>query len=69
MLNDSSTILVTGGAGFIASNFVLKRLEQVDSLIVLENLTYAGDLPNLPSAECDKQWIDKNYAAWGEATL
>jgi dTDP-glucose 4,6-dehydratase len=70
MLNDSSTILVTGGAGFIGSNFVLKRLEQVGSpIIILKNLTYAGNLQNLASAECNTQWIDKNYAARGEATL
>ncbi len=42
-------ILVTGGAGFIGSNFVRWVLgEQPDCLIVnLDNLTYAGNLENL----------------------
>lgn len=42
-------ILVTGGAGFIGSNFVhywLKR-HPADSLTVLDKLTYAGNLENL----------------------
>jgi dTDP-glucose 4,6-dehydratase len=41
-------ILVTGGAGFIGSNFVeliLKNNE--DQIIVLDKLTYAGNLKNL----------------------
>jgi dTDP-glucose 4,6-dehydratase len=47
-----SAILVTGGAGFIGSNFVLDwiALEQ-DSVINLDKLTYAGNLENLASLE------------------
>ncbi len=42
------TILVTGGAGFIGSNFVLDWLAQSDErLINLDALTYAGNLKNL----------------------
>jgi dTDP-glucose 4,6-dehydratase len=42
------TILVTGGAGFIGSNFVLDWLEQFDEPVVnLDLLTYAGNLENL----------------------
>lgn len=45
-----NTILVTGGAGFIGSNFVLQRLERDSaSLLNLDNLTYAGNLGNLKS--------------------
>ena len=48
MLNDSSPILVTGGAGFIGSNFVLDWLALVDTPVVnLDKLTYAGNLENL----------------------
>lgn len=44
------TILVTGGAGFIGSNFVLDWLDQSDeSVINLDRLTYAGNLQNLES--------------------
>ena len=45
-------ILVTGGAGFIGSNFVRESLigdkrADLDSLVVLDSLTYAGNLENL----------------------
>ncbi len=42
-------LLVTGGAGFIGSNFVRNRLEQHpdDEVVVLDKLTYAGNMSNL----------------------
>jgi len=42
-------LLVTGGAGFIGSNFVRRRLaaHPDDALVVLDKLTYAGNLENL----------------------
>jgi dTDP-glucose 4,6-dehydratase len=41
-------ILVTGGAGFIGSTFVRRRLESTtDSVIVVDKLTYAGNPANL----------------------
>jgi len=42
-------ILVTGGAGFIGSNFVRKFIDDtgISSLTVLDSLTYAGNLNNL----------------------
>jgi dTDP-glucose 4,6-dehydratase len=44
------TILVTGGAGFIGSNFILQRIEQGSARIInLDRLTYAGNLHNLSS--------------------
>lgn len=46
------TILVTGGAGFIGSNFVLDWLAQSDEKVInLDVLTYAGNLENLASLE------------------
>lgn len=52
MLNDLSPILVTGGAGFIGSNFVLDWLAlQGTPVVNLDNLTYAGNLQNLTSVE------------------
>lgn len=48
------TILVTGGAGFIGSNFVLDWLAQSDEPVVnLDKLTYAGNLETLQSLEGD----------------
>jgi hypothetical protein len=41
------TILVTGGAGFIGSNFVLQRIAAGDRIITLDKLTYAGNLGKL----------------------
>ena len=44
------TILVTGGAGFIGSNFVLDWLAQSDETVVnLDKLTYACLLYTSPS--------------------
>jgi dTDP-glucose 4,6-dehydratase len=48
------TILVTGGAGFIGSNFVLQWLEKVGTLLVnVDALTYAGNAENLDSLKND----------------
>ncbi len=46
----SKTILVTGGAGFIGSNFVRHILENYPDykVVVLDMLTYAGNMENLP---------------------
>ena len=48
------TILVTGGAGFIGSNFVLDWLKGSDeSVVTLDALTYAGNLENLAALQGD----------------
>jgi len=55
-------MLVTGGAGFIGSNFVRMALTdkfpdfKVDKLIVLDLLTYAGDKDNLKLIENDSRY-------------
>lgn len=52
------TILVTGAAGFIGSNFVLDWLAQSDESVVnLDALTYAGNLENLASLQGDRRHI------------
>lgn len=51
-------ILVTGGAGFIGSNFVLSSLAAWDASIVnLDKLTYAGNPANLSSIEDDRRHV------------
>jgi dTDP-glucose 4,6-dehydratase len=47
--NSADPILVTGGAGFIGSNFVLNWLADGGRLINLDKLTYAGNPANLAS--------------------
>ena len=64
-------ILVTGGAGFIGSNFIRHIISKYPehSVINLDNLTYAGNLENLKDIEdqpnysfikgdiCDRQFL------------
>ena len=51
-------ILVTGGAGFIGSNFVLDWLAHNDEPVLnLDVLTYAGNLENLAAVEADRRHI------------
>jgi len=51
-------ILVTGGAGFIGSNFVLDWLADSDELVInLDKLTYAGNLQNLASLKDNPRHI------------
>ena len=55
------TILVTGGAGFIGSNFVLDWLQDADTrserVVNLDALTYAGNLRNLASLQSDARHV------------
>ena len=44
-------LLVTGGAGFIGSNFILRRTAKGDSILNLDKLTYSGNLENLASVK------------------
>ena len=44
-----ATLLVTGGAGFIGSCYVLARCTAGDTIINLDKLTYSGNLENLAS--------------------
>lgn len=44
-------LLVTGGAGFIGSNFVLEAVGRGHKVVNLDALTYAGNMENLSSLE------------------
>ncbi|MBG42489.1 MAG: dTDP-glucose 4,6-dehydratase [Aequorivita sp.] len=69
----NNKVLITGGAGFIGSNYVeylLKNSE--DEIFVLDKLTYAGNLQNLEAVSdkitfikgdiCDLEFIQKLFA-------
>jgi dTDP-glucose 4,6-dehydratase len=72
------TYLVTGGAGFIGSNYVLQLLQKHVDVFVLnvDKLTYAGNLANLASIEgdarhcfiqadiCDHERIAQLFKKW-----
>jgi len=76
-------LLVTGGAGFIGANFVLYWLEKypADKVVVLDALTYAGNMENLVSAQrnnnftfvrgdiCDSALVEKLLAEHSVDTL
>jgi dTDP-glucose 4,6-dehydratase len=50
-------ILVTGGAGFIGSNFILQKMQDSSfSITNLDKLTYAGNLTNLVSIAGDRRY-------------
>lgn len=69
------TIIVTGGAGFIGSNFIFYVLERHPDyrIVCLDKLTYAGNLSTLKSVMdnsnfrfvkldiCDKEGVDKLF--------
>jgi dTDP-glucose 4,6-dehydratase len=51
-------LLVTGGAGFIGSNFVRRMLQRNSDvqIVVLDKLTYAGNLANLADVAADPRY-------------
>lgn len=53
------TLLVTGGAGFIGSNFIHYVLSEHEDVRVvnLDKLTYAGNLQNLKNIENDPRYL------------
>ena len=52
------SILISGGAGFIGSNFIVYFLEKYKeySIINLDLLTYAGNLENLRECESNPRY-------------
>ena len=76
-------IMVTGGAGFIGSNFVIYMLEKYPEydIIVYDKLTYAGNLENLLTVKddpryhfvqgdiCDAAKVDETIAQYSIDTI
>ncbi|MEA4912173.1 MAG: dTDP-glucose 4,6-dehydratase [Oscillospiraceae bacterium] len=76
-------VLVTGGAGFIGSNFILYMLDKYDdiNIVNIDKLTYAGNLKNLTSVEkdpryafrqidvCDRERVEPLFAEFGVDTV
>jgi dTDP-glucose 4,6-dehydratase len=57
MVEKTQVMLVTGGAGFIGSNFVRFALKRTAGrVVVLDKLTYAGSLENLRDAQEDQRF-------------
>ena len=51
------TIFVTGGCGFIGSNFIINQIQHTDnSIINLDKLTYAGNEDNLKDIASSNQY-------------
>ncbi|MBR0450539.1 MAG: dTDP-glucose 4,6-dehydratase [Oscillospiraceae bacterium] len=52
-------IIVTGGAGFIGSNFILYELQKYQDVFIVnvDKLTYAGNLENLKEIENDPRYV------------
>lgn len=63
-------LLVTGGAGFIGSNFIRYVLnEHPDATVVnLDKLTYAGNLENLADISGDNRWQSRYRFVCGDIT-
>ncbi len=76
-------ILVTGGAGFIGSNFVIHMLDQHNEyeIVVYDKLTYAGNLDNLLSVNenprfnfvkgdiCEASLVNRTIVDYGIDTI
>lgn len=72
------SFLITGGAGFIGSNFIIEFLKKHSNVLVinLDKLTYAGELSNLEIAEefsnyhfvkgdiCDRNLIERLFGKY-----
>ena len=56
-MSSYKTLLVTGGAGFIGSNFVLSAIAMGHTVINLDALTYAGNPGNLASIDSSANHI------------
>ncbi len=71
MENKISKLIVTGGAGFIGSEFVRQAVEKGYKIVVIDKLTYAGSIKRLESVQgkyafykediCNKKALNKIF--------
>lgn len=66
----SDSVLVTGGAGFVGSNAARMFTNEFSDVYIVDNLTYAGSMDNIPESEKvtfiegdirDRELIDRVY--------
>ncbi len=62
MLKQNKTLLVTGGAGFIGSEFVRQAVNNGLNIVVLDKISYSGDLERLSSVKHKIQFYKTDIA-------
>ena len=55
------TTFITGGAGFIGSNFAHYISDILNDVVILDKLTYAGDMDNLHPLTYPVKGVDLAY--------
>jgi len=82
-MSKAQPILITGGAGFIGSNFIVYYLENYKNITIvnLDKLTYAGELSNLKAIDnyknyifvkgdiCDKKLVDQLFETYNFSSV
>ena len=58
-------LLITGGAGFIGSEFVRKAVSKGYEVVVIDNLSYAGDMERLKEVAGKDQVFQNGYNRQG----
>ena len=66
-------LLVTGGSGFIGSNFIELVLEtkkdSIDKVVNLDALTYAGNIKNTAEFINNKSYVFETRNVFGKTTI
>jgi len=65
-MSSTETLVVTGGAGFIGSNFVLSSVAAGKIVVNLDALTYAGNRGNLAAIDADPEQAARHIFVHGD---